>query len=95
VTELPPPARPLDKASPWPFAGMIGLACTAFLIGASVLLAPWWLVLLLALVWVGALVLAVRWWTPHPKRLPMLAGGVAAVWLVAVVGRAVLSGSTG
>lgn len=94
MTELPPP-RPLDKASPWPFAGMIGLVCTAFLIGASVLLAPAWVLLLLALVWVAALLLAVRWWTPHPKRLPLLAAGMAVLWLVAVVGGAVLRGSTG
>lgn len=85
----------MEKASPWPFAGMIGLACTAFLIGASVLWAPWWLVLLLALAWIAVLVLAVRWWTPHPRRLPLLAAGMAAVWVVAVVGRATLSGSTG
>ncbi len=81
----------MEKASPWPFAGMIGLACTAFLIGASLLLAPWWLVVLLAVVWLAALVLAVRWWTPHPRRLPALAAGVAVVWLVAVVGQAALS----
>ncbi|GAA1479065.1 hypothetical protein GCM10009623_35110 [Nocardioides aestuarii] len=81
----------MEKASPWPFTGMIGLACTAFLIGASALLSPWWLVLLLALVWVAALVLAVRWWTPHPRRLPAVAGAVALVWVVAVVGQAALS----
>lgn len=92
MTDLPPPPRPLEKASPWPFAGMIGLACTAFLIGASVLLAPWWLVALLVVVWLAALVLAVRWWTPHPRRLPALAAGVAVVWLATVVGRAALSG---
>lgn len=83
----------MEKASPWPFAGMIGLACTAFLIGASVLLSPWWLVLMLAAVWVVALVLAVRWWTPHPRRLPAVAGVVAVVWLAAVVGQAALSGA--
>ncbi len=71
---------------------MIALACTAFLIGASVLLSPWWLVLLLSLAWLAAMVLAIRWWTPHPRRLPALAAGVAVLWLAAVVGHAALSG---
>ena len=35
MTEPPPPPKPLAKASPWPFVGMIGMACVAFLIGAN------------------------------------------------------------
>lgn len=94
MTDLPPPRRPLEKASPWPFAGMIGMACTAFLIGASVLVTPWYVVLALSLVWVVALVVAVCWWTPHPTRLPWLPVGMTALWLLAVLGGAAAFGWT-
>lgn len=88
MTELPPPRQPLEKASPWPFAGMIGMACVAFLIGASVLAAPWYAVLGLSLVWVVTLVVAIRWWTPHPTRLPWLPVGLTVLWIATVAGGA-------
>ena len=80
------PQRP--RASPWPFAGMIGMACVLFLILASVLAAPWWVVAGLVLVWALALVLAISWWTPNPTRLPWIPVAVALLWLTAVVGGA-------
>lgn len=82
----------MEKASPWPFVGMVGIACTAFLIGASVLITPWYVVVGLAVVWVCALWVAIRWWTPHPHRLPWLAVGTALVWFAVVLGHASLSG---
>jgi hypothetical protein len=87
VTALPP-GRP--KASPWPFVGMAGMACVLFLIGASLLAAPWFVVLGLTLVWIAVLVLALRWWTPHPRRLPWLPAGLTALWFATVVGGAAL-----
>jgi hypothetical protein len=92
MTELPPPRQPLDKASPWPFAGMIGMACVAFLIGASVLVAPWFVVLGLSLLWLVALVVALAWWTRHPTWLPWLPLGLAVVWIGTVVGGAAAFG---
>lgn len=74
-----------DAASPWPFAGMGGLATTFFLYAASGLVAPWWAVVALLLVWVGLLVLAVRWWTPHPTWLVWLALGSAVLWFAVLV----------
>ncbi|QZY30347.1 hypothetical protein [Nocardioides coralli] len=85
---LPPtPSRPA-KASPWPFAGMIGMACVAFLIGASILATPWYVVLVLSLVWVAGLVVAVRWFTPHPTWVPWLPVGMTVVWFAVVAGGA-------
>ena len=84
------PQRP--RASPWPFAGMIGMACVLFLIGASVLATPWWVVAGLVVVWALALVVAIAWWTPHPTRLPWVAVAVAVVWFGTVVGGAAVLG---
>ncbi len=72
------------KASPWPFVGMAGLAAAFFLYAASGLLVPTWGLTLLMFVWLVLFVTACRWWTPHPKRLPLLAL-VAIVFLFAVL----------
>ena len=69
-----------DKASPWPFVAMVGMAGCFFLYAASGLLAPWYGVAFLMLLWVLLFVQATRWWTPHPKRtllIPLLA---IALW---------------
>ena len=42
------------KASPWPFIAMMGMAGCFFLYAASGLLAPWYGVVLLLLIWAGA-----------------------------------------
>ena len=89
MTQLPPHAR-RERASPWPFAGMIGMACVLFLIGASVLAAPWYVVLGLLVLWVVVLLVAVAWWTPRPGRLPWLPVGLTVVWFGTVVGGAAL-----
>ncbi|GAA1147907.1 hypothetical protein [Nocardioides aquiterrae] len=70
------------EVSPWPFVGMAGMACAFFLYGASVLFAPWWVVVLLVLVWVALFVVARAWWTPRPRWVP----GVAVVALLVWVG---------
>ena len=70
--------------SPWPFVGMAGMACAFFLYAASGLVAPWWGVALLLLVWLALFVVACAWWTPHPGRLPALAVAAIAFWFVAV-----------
>ncbi len=75
MTELPPPPS-RAKASPWPFVGMIGMACVLFLIGASVLATPWFVVLGLTILWLVVLVVAVVWWSLHPTWLPWLPVGL-------------------
>ena len=88
---LPPP-RVRTRASPWPFVGMVAMVCVLFLIGASVLATPWFVVAALTVVWLVGFVLALRWWTPHPGRLPWLAAGLALVWFATVAGGAALFG---
>ena len=80
------PVRPVRaKASPWPFAGMVGMACVFFLYAASVLFLAWWLVALLVLLWVALLVVACAWWTPRPGRVPWVPVVAALVWVALVL----------
>jgi hypothetical protein len=69
-----------DKASPWPFLAMIGLAGCLFLYAVSGLLAPWYGVALLLAIWVVLFVVATRWWTPHPRRTLLLPLVGIVVW---------------
>ena len=86
---MPPPAV-REPLSPWPFVGLIGLACVAFLIGATpvAVAAPWWAIAVLALVWVVALVVAIVWFTARPRSVALLPLGVVALWVVTVLGGA-------
>lgn len=72
------------KASPWPFVGMAGMACAFFLYAASGLVAPWWAVVLLLVVWVALFLVACAWWTPHPGWLPGLAVFTVVLWFAVV-----------
>ncbi len=83
-----PPLR--EPLSPWPFAGMIGLACVAFLIGATpvVVGTPWWVIVVLGVVWVVAFLLALQWFTSRPRTVIVLPVAVALVWLATVLGGA-------
>lgn len=83
-----------NATSPWPFVGMAGMACAFFLYAASGALMPWWGVAAMLVLWVVLFVVACRWWTPHPTRVPMLAGATIAFWFVAMFGGAALFGWT-
>jgi hypothetical protein len=74
----------LRKASPWPFVGMVGMAAAFFLYAASGLVAPLWALTVLMFVWLVLFVTACRWWTPHPKRLPILSVVAVVFWFLAV-----------
>ena len=81
------PDRP-PEVSPWPFAGMIGMACVFFVFAATPVVlpgVPWWAVVGLLLAWAVAMVLAVQWWTPRPIALAWLPLGLAAAWFVIVL----------
>lgn len=69
---------------------MIGLACVAFLIGATTVAvgAPWWAIAGLAVVWLVALVLAIGWFTSRPRTVAVIPWVVAVIWLATVVGGA-------
>ena len=60
------------------------MAAAFFLYAASGLVAPWWGVVMLLLVWLVLFVLGCRWWTPHPKRLPLLAIAAMVLWFAAI-----------
>jgi hypothetical protein len=80
-----------ERASPWPFVAMAGMAGCFFLYAASVLLAPWWAVVALLAFWAVLLVVACRWFTRRPRLsvlLPVI--GVAVWWVVLLLGAAAL-----
>jgi hypothetical protein len=74
-----------EKASPWPFVAMIGMAGCFFIYAASGLLAPWYGVVFLMLVWVVLFVVATRWWTPYPKRTLLLPLVAVVVWFAVLL----------
>lgn len=74
-----------EPISPWPFIGMGALACVLFLYGASVLLAPWYAVTFLVVLWLVLFAVACRWWTPHPRRIIWLAGFAAVFWFAFII----------
>lgn len=80
-----PPVR--EPLSPWPIAGLVGLACVAFLIGATPVAvgAPWWAITLLALVWVAALLIAISWFSRRPRMVVLVPVVVALVWFGTVL----------
>jgi hypothetical protein len=88
VTEQPrgqrhgQPVRPV--VSPWPFVGMVGMAATFFPYAASGLVAPPYGVVVLMVVWVVFLVVACRWWTRHPRLVPVVPLVAIAVLFAAV-----------
>lgn len=61
------------------------MACAFFLYGASFMFAPWWAAVVLCFVWACLLILATRWWTPHPRRLPWLAVGTILLWYAVIL----------
>jgi hypothetical protein len=73
---------------------MAGMACVGFLYLASGLVAPAWAVVLLCLVWVGLLVLGVRWFMTRPLRVLALPFVAAALWFGLLTAGALLFGWT-
>ena len=85
-----PPSTVREPLSPWPFVGLVGLACVAFLIGATPIAigAPWWAIVLLVVVWLAALAMAIAWFTTRPRAVALLPAVVALGWMATVVGGA-------
>ncbi len=83
------------KASPWPFVGMIGMAAAFFLYAASGLVAPVWALTVLMFVWLVLFVTACRWWTPHPRRVPLLAVAAVVFWFAAITAGGAVAGLDG
>lgn len=74
-----------NATSPWPFVGMAGLACAFFLYAASGLLAPWWVVVVLLVLWVLMLILGLAWFTSHPRRVMGVAVFSIVLWFVVMM----------
>jgi hypothetical protein len=72
------------KLSPWGFIGMGAMACVLFLVVATAWIAPWWVTLLLLVLWAAFLLTGSRWFEPHPTRVPWLALVVFATWAALV-----------
>lgn len=79
------PVNP-DAVSPWPFVGMVLLLCDLFLFGASILLVPWYVTVLMVLAWVPLFGAGVTWFEPHPRRLVPAALIAAVAWFAIIVG---------
>jgi hypothetical protein len=74
----------LDQSGP--FIAVGGLAVAAFLYGWSAIALPGWLnSLVLPLFWLVLLVLATRWFTPHPKRSLLLPVVAVVAWFAAML----------
>lgn len=87
---LPPLPEEMGRrndASPWAFAGMIGLAAVFFLIAATptVVDAPWWVVALLLVAWAVALVQACRWFVRRPVAVLVLSVLLGLGWFAVVM----------
>lgn len=85
-------AKAPQEISFWPFGGMILMAAAFFLYGASALVAPWWAVTLLLLVWLLMFVKACSWWTLHPRRIVVLGVVAVALWFVTLLSGAAFLG---
>ena len=78
-------SRGANATSPWPFVGMAGMACVFFLYAASGLLAPWWAVVVLLVLWALLLFLATAWWSLHPTWVPWIPVFSVGLWFVVMV----------
>jgi uncharacterized membrane protein YqgA involved in biofilm formation len=59
---------------------MAALVVIGFFYFASGLMAPLWAVVGLMIIWVGLMVLGIRWFRSHPWRLPALPVIAVLVW---------------
>jgi hypothetical protein len=64
---------------------MAGLASVLFLYGAGALLAPWWVVALLVVVWLVLFVQACRWFTTRSVAVAVLPVLATVVWFAVMV----------
>ncbi len=89
---MPRRSSAAPAADPWPWVGLALMPCVLFLYGASALVAPWWAVALLVVLWVVLFAQCLRWWSSHPRRLVPVAAAATLVWFVTLVAGAALLG---
>jgi uncharacterized protein YggT (Ycf19 family) len=65
--------------------GVGGLACALFLDLGTANIAPWWVTGLFVVLWLVLLAVALRWFAPHPGRVPWLPLLAFVVWLPTIL----------
>ena len=83
-----------NATSPWPFVGMAFMAAVLFLYGVSGLLAPWYAVAALLVVWLVLFVVACRWWSTRPTWVPLVPAAATLLWFLVMVAGAAWLGWT-
>ena len=78
--------RPPKAISPRPFIGLGLMAASAFLYGYSAVVVPWYVFVVLLLVWVFLLLVCLAWWSAHPQRLPWVGALSFVVWFAVILG---------
>lgn len=72
------------RISPWGFVGVAGMVAMFFPYAASGLVAPYWAVAVLLVVWLVLMVVTCRWFMPHPQRTLVMPVVAFAVWIAAI-----------
>lgn len=90
MSSSPEPGRTDARQVLGSFLGMGGMACVLFLVLASGLVAPWYGVVLLAVVWLVLFGVGVRWFMAHPWRVAALPVVMVVVWFATVMAGDVL-----
>jgi hypothetical protein len=72
------------RVSPWGFVGVAGMVAMFFPYAASGLVAPYWAVGVLLVVWLVLMVVTCRWFMPHPRRTLVMAPLALAIWIGAI-----------
>jgi hypothetical protein len=78
--------RSPNAISPRPFIGMCLMAAALFLYGYSAVVVPWYVFVVLLLVWAFLFLVSLAWWSLHPDRLPWVAVLAWVVWFVVLLG---------
>jgi hypothetical protein len=69
------------SVSPWGFVGVAGMVAMFFPYAASGLVAPYWAVGVLLVLWLAMFVVTCRWFMPYPKRTLVMPVVAFAVWI--------------
>jgi hypothetical protein len=69
------------RVSPWGFVGVAGMVAMFFPYAASGLVAPYWAVGVLLVVWLVLTVVTCRWFMPHPRRTLVMPVVAFVVWI--------------
>jgi hypothetical protein len=72
------------RISPWGFVGVAGMVAMFFPYAASGLVAPYWAVGVLLVVWLVQMVVTCQWFMPHPKRTLVMPVVALVVWIGAI-----------